>query len=51
MEEASAYLLSHPILAGVIFILIGLVFGYILITLLCEIFMDVGSVMHIILIQ
>ena len=47
MEEASAFLLAHPLLAAIVFILIGIVFGYLLITLFIEIFTDVRRILLI----
>lgn len=39
----SEYLFSHPILACIVFILIGVVLGWILTTLFIEMFTDVGT--------
>lgn len=39
----SSYLFSHPLVACIVFIVIGVILGWILTTLLIEMFTDVGT--------
>ena len=41
-EMASAYLVSHPLIACVIYLLVGILLGWLLTMLLIEIFVDVA---------
>ena len=41
-EMASAYLVSHPLVACVVYLLIGILLGWLLTMLLLEIFVDVS---------
>ena len=42
-EMISSYLFGHPLVACIVFIMIGVILGWILTTLLIEIFTDVGK--------
>ena len=43
-EMASAYLVSHPLVACVVYLLIGILLGWLLTMLLIELFVDVSLI-------